>query len=307
MFKPQGIYAAMLTPFTDDGRVNEQVVRQMVDFMVSKGLHGLFPVSSVGEFVHLSLDQSLEMMEIVVNQAAGRIAVTPGVSSTCAINSIRLAQKAKELGCAAVVMCPPYYYTLGQDSILKHFEAVIDSVDIPVILYNIPLFTTPISAEVVTQLSRKANVVGMKDSSGSMVELMHYVDNLRRAGSQMSFLTGREDMLAPALTVGIQGCMTACAGILPEVLLGIWEAYHSGHWEKAKGLQFALLPVIREMFSVPFPAGFKAAMECRGFAMGPLMQPLSAVEEAHLEAVRTSLQTHIDELLQLVKREASGN
>lgn len=303
MFKPQGIYAAMLTPFTNDGRVNGQVVRQMVDFMVDKGLHGLFPISSVGEFVHLSLDQSLELMEIVVNQAAGRIVVTPGVSSTCAINSIRLAQRAKELGCAAVVLCPPYYYTLSQATILQHFESVIDSVDIPVILYNIPLFTTPITAEVVTQLSRKTNVVGIKDSSGSMVDLMHYVDSFRRSGTKMSFLTGREDMLAPALMVGIQGCMTACAGIFPEVLLGIWNACHSGDWEKAKRLQFGLLPVIRAMFSVSFPAGFKAAMSCRGFDMGPLMQPLSAADEAHLEAVKINIQTHIDELLQLVKQE----
>lgn len=303
MFKPQGVYAAMLTPFTDEGTVNVQVVRQMVDFMVDKGLHGLFPVSSVGEFVHLSLEQSLEMMDIVVQQAAGRIAVTPGVSSSCVKNSIRLAQRAKELGCEAVVLCPPYYYTLDQDTLLKHFETVIDSVDIPVILYNIPLFTTPISAEAVAQLSSKANVVGLKDSSGSMVELMHHMDRIRQSGSSMSFLTGREDMLAPALAVGIQGCMTACGGIVPEVLLGIWRNFHAGQWEKAKRLQFALLPVIRAMFSVPFPAGFKAAMSCRGFAMGPLLQPLSTAEETHLTTVKASIQTAIDELLRLVEQE----
>jgi 4-hydroxy-tetrahydrodipicolinate synthase len=303
VFKPQGIYAAMLTPFTDDGNVNDQVVRQMVDFLAGKGLDGLFPVSSVGEFVHLSLEQSLELMDIVVHQAAGRLAVTPGVSSSCVKNSIRLAQRAKELGCEAVVLCPPYYYTLDQDTLLKHFETVIDSVDIPVILYNIPLFTTPISAEVVVKLASKANVVGLKDSSGSMVELMHHMDRIRQAGSSMSLLTGREDMLAPALAVGIQGCMTACAGIVPEVLTGIWNAFYAGEWEKAKRLQFALLPVIRAMFSVPFPAGFKAAMSCRGFSMGPLLQPLSTAEEARLATVKASLQTAIDELLRLVERE----
>lgn len=303
MFKPSGIYAAMLTPFTDDGSVNEQVVREMVDFMVAKGLHGIFPVSSVGEFVHMSLDQCMHLMEVVVDQAAGRVAVTPGIGATCVMNSIKLAQKAKELGCEAVVLCPPYYYPINQENLGEYFETVADSVDIPVILYNIPLFATPISNDVIQRLCPKSNIVGMKDSSGSMVELMHYIDIIRKNGSAMNILTGREDMLAPALTVGVKGCMTACAGIFPEIMLGIWEAYHGGDWEKAKRLQFALLPVIRVLFSPPFPLGFKAAMEVRGFAMGPAMKPLSAVEKNHFHAVKSNIKIAIDELLQVIKRE----
>lgn len=303
VFQPQGIYAAMLTPFTNEGNINGRVVRQMVDFMADKGLQGVFPVSSVGEFVHLSLDQSLELMEIVVQQAAGRVAVTPGVSSTCIKNSLILARRAKELGCEAVVVCPPYYYPLNQDTMLKHFETIADSVDIPVILYNIPLFTAPISGDIVALLSTKPNVVGFKDSSGSMVELLHHMDRVKQSGSDMSFLTGREDMLAPALFMGAQGCMTACAGIVPEVLLGVWKAFHAGEWEKAKRLQFALLPAVRAMFSVPFPSGFKAAMACRGFSMGPLMQPLQTAEQRRLEAVTEHIRVLIDELLQIVERE----
>jgi dihydrodipicolinate synthase/N-acetylneuraminate lyase len=217
-----------------------------------------------------------------------------------------LAKKAKEFGCQAVVLCPPYYYPASEAVLTQHFELVADSVDIPIIIYNIPMFSTPISNKVVCRLSEKYNIVGMKDSGGNMVDLMHYIDVICRNGSGMNVLTGREDTLAPALTIGVKGCMTACAGIFPEIMVGIWDSYHAGDWEKAKRLQFALLPVIREMFAAPFPIGFKAAMEFRGFAMGPLMQPLSIEEEKNLIPIKTRIQLQIHELLELIEREGLG-
>ena len=303
MFKPSGVYSAMLTPFKADGNVNEQVLRHMVDFMIAKGLHGLFPVSSVGEFAHMSQAQSMEIMEIVVDQAKGRVNVTPGVSSTCAENSVKLARKAEELGCQGVVICPPYYYSISQENIERHFEIVADSINIPVILYNIPLFATPISNDVVKRLSRRENIVGMKDSGGSMVEFMHYMDKARLAGSTMSFMTGREDMLAPALTVGASGCMTGCSGIIPEFMVGIWDAHQAGDYVKANRLQFAILPLIRAMFAAPFPHGFKAAMEMRGFDMGPPKQPLSVAEQVQLTGIKARIKSSLQGLLGLVEKE----
>ncbi|WP_425058930.1 putative 2-dehydro-3-deoxy-D-pentonate aldolase YjhH [Sporomusa carbonis] len=303
MFKPYGVYAAMLTPFKADGSINETVLRQMVDFMIAKGLHGLFPVSSVGEFAHMSLEQCFEIMEIVVDQAAGRVAVTPGVSATCAENSIKLARKAEKLGCQGVVICPPYYYPISQENMEKHFELVADSVNLPVILYNIPLFAVPISNDVVERLSRRHNIVGMKDSSGNMVELMHYMDKVRLSGSDMNFLVGREEILAPALTVGASGCMTASSGIIPEIMVGIWDAYHAGDRDKANRLQVSMLSLLRAMFAVTFPVGFKAALEMRGFEMGPPKQPLSAAEELKLNSVKAQIKNILQSLEEVIQRE----
>ncbi|MEL7631985.1 MULTISPECIES: dihydrodipicolinate synthase family protein [Sporomusa] len=303
MFKPSGVYAAMLTPFKADGEVNEEVLRQMVDFMIAKGLHGVFPISSVGEFVHMSLEQCYRFMEVVALQAKGKIAVTPGASSTCAENSIKLARKAEALGCDGVVICPPYYYPISQENMEKHFELVADATTLPVILYNIPLFATPISSDVVERLSCHANIVGMKDSSGNMVELMHYMDKVRRTGSDMNFLVGREEILAPALTVGACGCMTASAGIIPEIMVGIWDAYQAGDYEKANRIQRAMLPLIRAMFAAPFPVGFKVALELRGFAMGPYKQPLASSEQENLQAVKVKIKAVLKELLEFIRHE----
>ena len=277
MFKPEGIYVAMMTPF-EDGSINETVVRQMVDFAIDKGVHGLFPISSVGEFIHLDLEEKVFLMQIIHDQARGRVPVTPGIASSRPKECIFLAQKAKEIGCEAVVVAPPYYYPISQDNMERHYEMISDAVDIPIILYNIPLFATPISYDVVKRLSRKKNVVAMKDSSGSMVDLLHYMDKIRLIGEDLTILTGREETLFPALMVGAKGCMTATAGILPEIMVGIYNAWRKEDYDKARELQFSILLLIREMFSVPFPLGFKTALEVRGFKMGPPQQPLSDAE-----------------------------
>jgi len=267
----------MMTPF-EDGSINETVVRQMVDFAIEKGVHGIFPISSVGEFVHLDVEEKIFLMQIIHDQARKRVPVTPGIASTRPKECIRLAQKAQEIGCEAVVVAPPYYYPMSQENMERHFEMISDAVDIPVILYNIPLFSTPISYDVVKRLSRKKNIVAMKDSSGSMVDLLHYMDKIRLIGEDLSILIGREDILFPALMVGAKGCMTATAGILPEIMVGIYSAWRKGDYDKARELQFSILLLIRAMFSAPFPLGFKTALEVRGFKMGPPQQPLSDAE-----------------------------
>jgi len=296
MFKPEGIYVAMMTPF-EDGRINEAVVRQMVDFVIKKGVHGIFPISSVGEFIHLDFEEKVYLMQIVHDQARGRVPVTPGVASTRPEDSIRLAKKAQEIGCEAVVIAPPYYYPISQDNMERHFEMVSDATDLPIILYNIPLFAPPISYDVVKRLSRRKNIVAMKDSSGSMVDLLHYMDKIRLIGEDLSFLVGREEILFPALMVGAKGCMTATAGILPEIMVGIYNAWRERDYDKARELQFSILLLIRAMFSVPFPLGFKTALEVRGFKMGPPQQPLSEAEYFRFAGAKSRIEKIMEPIL----------
>jgi 4-hydroxy-tetrahydrodipicolinate synthase len=296
MFKPEGVYVAMMTPFAD-GTIHEAVVRKMVDFVIEKGVHGIFPISSVGEFIHLSFEEKVSLMRIVHDQARGRVAVTPGIASSRPKECIRLAQKAKEIGCDAVVVAPPYYYPISQENMERHFEVVCDAIDLPVILYNIPLFSTPIGYDVVKRLSRRKNVVGMKDSSGSMVDLMHYMDSIRLIGEELSILIGREEILFPSLMVGAKGCMTGTAGIVPEAMVGIYRAWKEGDYDRARSLQGSVLELIRTLFSTPFPMGFKAALEARGFEMGPPQQPLSEGDMLKHAGVKKQIETIMGSLL----------
>jgi len=159
MFKPEGVYVAMLTPFHDDGSINEAELRRIVDFQIEAGVDGLFPVSSVGEFIHMQREEKIRLIEVVVEQNNGRVRITPGIGSSLPSESIYLAKKAKELGCDGVVVSPPYFYQLSQENIEKYFQSIADAVDIPNIIYNIPLFTQPLSYDVVKRLARHPNIV----------------------------------------------------------------------------------------------------------------------------------------------------
>jgi len=301
MFKLEGIYVAMLTPFTEDGAINEEGLRRIVEFQITSGVQGLFPISSVGESIHMSREEKIHMMEIVVDQSRGRVRVTPGVGSSFPAESIILARKAKELGCDGAVVAPPYFFQSSQENIEKYFETIADAVDIPIILYNIPLFTQPLSYDVVKRLARRDNVVGMKDSSGSMVDFLHFMDKIRIIGEDINILTGREETLFPCLMVGGKGCMTATSGILPEIMIAIYDAWEAAEYEKAKKLQFSILPALRAMFSLPFPLGFKVAMETRGFDMGPPKQPLSDAEHSKFPEMKTRIEKIMKPFLEKIE------
>jgi len=307
MFKPEGIYVAMLTPFTADGAINDEELRRIVEFQITVGVHGLFPISSVGEFIHLSREEKFRMMEIIMDQNHGRVRVTPGVGSSLPAESIILARKAKELGCDGVVVAPPYFFQLSQENIEKYFETIADAIDIPIVLYNIPLFTQPLSYDVVKRLARRDNVVGMKDSSGSMVDFLHFMDKVRIIGEDINILTGREETLFPCLMVGGKGCMTATSGILPEIMIGIYEACKAGDYEKARELQFSILVAVRAMFSLPFPLGFKVALEMRGFVMGPPKQPLSDAERFKYRTMKARIEKIMKPILQRLKKTSSSS
>lgn len=298
MFKPEGVYVAMLTPFTDEGGINEEEIRRIVDFLCESGVHGLFPVSSVGEYVHMTQEEKVRLMKIVVDQNHGRVKVTPGVGSTHPSDSIFLAKMAKKIGCDGVVVAPPYFYPLSQEMIEKYFETITDAIDLPIILYNIPLFSQPLSYDMVKRLSRRKNIVAMKDSSGSMVDFLHFMDKIRLIGEDMHFLTGREETLLPCLMMGGKGCMSATSGILPEIMVGIYQAWKKGNYDEARELQFSILLVVRAMFSLPFPLGFKVALETRGFKMGPPKQPLSDAERFKYNTMKARIEKTMNPLLE---------
>jgi 4-hydroxy-tetrahydrodipicolinate synthase len=291
IYKPEGVYPAMLTPFDKHGDVNELVLKQMVNWLIEEGVHGLFPLGSVGEFIHLTFEEKIRIIDIVCSEAKGKVPVVPGTTDSCASNCIKLTKKAKELGSAAVVVSPPYYIPVSQEQIEEHYEQLFLNVpEFPIILYNIPLFSTPIEYDVVKRLSRFSNVVGMKDSSGSMVDFMHFMDKVRLIGSELNIMTGREEMLYGALSVGAKGTMSATVGIVPEVMTRIYSGWCEGGFEKALMYQFEVLQLIRAMFALPFPLGFKAALEVRGFTMGPPKRPMSDADQYNYQKVKSRIE-----------------
>lgn len=208
MFYPAGVYSAMLTAFSADGSLNEEVNRQLVEMQIEGGLDGIFPVSSSGESVAMDFASRCRLMDIVKDQARGRVAVLPGIPGCAPQEAMALGKHARECGCDGVVLMSPYFYHLTPDSLAAYFLQVVRSEELgglPVILYNIPLFSPSIPYDVICRLAKEPNVVGIKDSSGSLIDMVNYMDAIERAGSKAHFLTGREEALLATLDMGGYG------------------------------------------------------------------------------------------------------
>lgn len=299
MYKPEGVYVAMIVPFKEDGKINEEELRKLIEFQIKEGVDGLFPNSSVGEFVHLGFRERKRLTEVVMDQVQGRVPVIAGVSATSVDTSLELGRHAQGLGCEAVVSMPPYFFPTSQELIERHFETIDDNLDLPLILYNIPMFTTAISYNVVKRLSRRPGVVGMKESSGSMADFDHFLDKIRLVGESdgMNILVGREEMFFPTLMMGGKGCVTASAAIIPEVITDLYQTWKQGDYDRAREIQYSFLLMFRAMKALPFPIGFKAALEVRGFNMGPNKQPLSDTEQYNYITVKSRIEKTMKQLL----------
>jgi N-acetylneuraminate lyase/4-hydroxy-tetrahydrodipicolinate synthase len=291
----------MILPYKEDGSINEEQLKYLLKFQMDAGVHGFLPLGSIGEFIHLSKEEKIKVMEITMEIADRQTHVIPNVGSSHPKQSIELAFEAKRLGCSGVLIAPPYYYNLSNDMIEKYYEEIINSVDMPVILYNIPAFTQPLGYGVVKRLSQKKNVVGIKDSSGSMVDFLHFMNGVRLSGEDISFMTGRGETLLASLMMGGKGSITGIAAILPEYMIGIYNYWKQGDYEKARELQISILEPIRIMSTITFPMGHKAGLEIRGFKMGPPRQPFSDSEQSRFNTAIPRIQKIMGPLLKRIE------
>lgn len=297
METPQGTIVAMLTSFDREGKIDELEVRKLVSFLIDKGVNGIFPVSSSGEYVHLDMGERKYLIDIVIDENRGRTDIIPGTGATCYHQSIELANYAKSKGCSAVVLHGPYFFKNSDEVIEGHLRKVAESVDIPIFLYNIPFFANEITPAMAERLCQIPNVVGIKDSSGNMINIMNLIEMTRKVKPDFSVLVGSEEIYLPTLLMGGRGCMTATAGIVPEFMTGIYKAFKEGNALLAYTLQFVVLPLIREMKSVNFPQGFKEAMSIRGIEMGPPKMSYPQVALSKIADLKIRLEMEIKSLL----------
>lgn len=294
---PEGVIVAMLTPFDENGKVNEPEVRKLVSFLIEKGVDGIFPVSSCGEYVHMDMSERKFLIDIVVDEAKSRVDIIPGTGATCYHQSIELAEYAKQKGCSAVVLHGPYFFKNTEDVVEGHLKKVAESVNIPIFVYNIPFFANEVTPYIVERLAHFPNIVGIKDSSGNMINVMNLIEMTRKIKPDFKVLVGAEEIMLPALLMGARGCMTTTAGILPEFMTGIWNAFRNGNLNEAYNLQFAILPFIREMKSFNFPQGFKEALDLRGIKMGPPKMNYSKESLSYLSNLKERLKLEMQSLL----------
>ncbi|MBK5093028.1 MAG: 4-hydroxy-tetrahydrodipicolinate synthase [Actinobacteria bacterium] len=273
----EGVFVPNVTPFKD-GEIDEESLRRLIDYAVDQGASGLVPTGTTGECATLSHDEHIRVIEVVADQAGGRIPVIPGIGTNSTQETLSLVGKAEELDLQGYLVVGPYYNRPSQEGIVEHFRAVSEITERPILIYNIPARTgRNIEVDTVVELSRIPNIVGIKDASGDVNQTMNII--ARTDG--FSVLSGEDHLLFSICCLGGHGGILASAHVLPADFLSLCRATCQGDIEEARRLHYRLLPLVRTMFKEPNPAPAKVAMKLLGIIESDeLRLPLMSVSAA---------------------------
>jgi len=289
--KLRGIFTPNLVPLDGRGQINEGELRRYVDWLIERGVHGLYPNGSTGEFIRFTVEERRRIVKIVCDQAAGRVPVLAGAAEANVRETLAACEAYQEMGARAVAIVSPFYFRLGPESVYAYFREIAQHSPIDVTLYNIPSFASPIDVPTIRRLSEFERVVGIKDSSGDVTFMCRMISAVRPLRPDFTFLTGWEAALVPMLVVGADGGTHATSGIVPELTRQIFDLTTSGALNEAVKLQLRLIELFDAMIlSADFPEGFRAAVDLRGFNFGKGRQPLSESQQVDRAALQRVLQ-----------------
>ena len=293
MFKPSGILPALVTPFTKDGReVDEGQLRKLVNSCIEQGVSGLVPCGTTGEFVNLSMDERRQVIDVVVDEVDGRVAVVAGTGASGTDQALQMTRYAKDSGVDAALVVTPFYLKPTDRGIYEHFYTIASGVDLPVILYNIPQCTGVwLTWQMVEDLADVPNIVGLKDSSG---ELKYMLAVLEKARDKINVMCGYDEVVLSALAAGASGAILASANVIPDRWVEIYDLVHKCDLEKARELQFGIQKIAR-IIAKSGVVGAKEALNMMGLRVGPVRMPLSVGGELTYEA-REELRLELEKI-----------
>lgn len=308
----EGIYTPNITPIDMRGRIDEDKLCGYVDWLIDKGVHGLYPNGSTGEFTRFTAEERRRIIEVLCQHVGDRVPILAGAAEANVRETIDACDTYGSMGVRAVAIVAPFYYKLSQEAVFAYFKEIADAVSVDVTLYNIPLFASPIEVQTVRRLALECpRVVGIKDSSGDIPHMMRMIAAVRPQRPEFSFLTGWDAALAPMLLIGCNGGTNATSGVVPELTRAIYDACSRGQWDRAMQLQFRLLPLFDAMIGQPeFPEGFRRGALTRGWDLGRSRQPLSDNQIRTAQETQQQLSQILSELGQwmpdIIPEESSG-
>ena len=267
---------ALVTPFSG-GRVDEKKLRELVDFHVREGTQALVPVGTTGESATLDHREHERVLEVVIEQAARRIQVLAGTGSNSTDEAIRLTRAASAMGADGALVITPYYNRPTQEGLVRHYEAMARSVDIPLVIYNVPVRTgVNILTETIERLASVELFVGVKEASGSLSQIIELFD---RVGDRMAIYSGDDLLTHPIMSIGGKGAISVSANIVPSLMAEMVNEALAGNWEKAFRKHLELVPLHRVLGLETNPIPIKAAMGLAGMIDPDMRLPLVPMSE----------------------------
>lgn len=269
-----GAMVAIVTPFKD-GVVDETALRELVEFQIDGGTDAIIPCGTTGESATMSHTEHQQVIDIVIDAVAGRVPVIAGTGSNNTAEAIRLSQYAKDAGADGVLLITPYYNKPSQEGLYQHFKAVAESVDIPIVLYNVPSRTSvDMLAPTVARLALLPNIVAIKEATGSMQRASEI---MALCGPDFSLLSGDDFTFFPQMCVGGRGVISVTANIAPSLIAGIYDAFTAGQWTKAAAEHHRLQKLCSAMFIDTNPIPVKTSLAMMGKLEEGIRLPLTAM------------------------------
>jgi 4-hydroxy-tetrahydrodipicolinate synthase len=282
----KGSIPALITPMKN-GAVDELAFRKFVAWQIAEGSHGLVPVGTTGESATLSHDEHMRVIAICVEEAGGRVPVIAGAGSNATAEAIALTKHAKEVGADAVLQVAPYYNKPTQEGIYRHFAAIADAVDIPIVLYNIPgRSVVEISLETMARLSKVANIIGVKDATANLLRASR---DRAACGRDFLLISGEDGTALGYAAHGGTGCISVTANVAPRLCAEFQNACLAGDFKKALALQDRLMPLHDAMFCEASPSPAKFGVSVLGHCTPEVRLPIVSATENAQKQVRAAM------------------
>ncbi|MBT5551234.1 MAG: 4-hydroxy-tetrahydrodipicolinate synthase [Nitrospina sp.] len=285
----EGSFVAIVTPFKN-GKVDALALRRLIEFHIENGTNGIVPCGTTGESATLNHAEHEEVIRIAVDTCKGRIPVLAGTGSNATHEAVELTQRAQKIGADGALLITPYYNKPTQEGLFQHFSMVAKETDLPIILYNVPSRTSiNMQSSTVARLSTIKNIVGIKEASGSLVQVSEIIAS---CGPDFSVISGEDALTWPILAIGGKGVISVTANLVPDKFAKLVQAARSGDVETAKALHYELLKLNDIMFIETNPIPVKAALALMGRIENEFRAPLCAPTEEHLSQLKSVLETY---------------
>lgn len=282
----KGCATALVTPFTNDG-INFEELRKLIEFQILEGIDGLVICGTTGESSTMSLAEKKSVIDFSVKVANGRVPIIAGTGGNNTADAVAMSKYAESVGADGLLLVTPYYNKTTQKGLIAHFSKIAESVNIPIILYNVPSRTgLNIEPETCLELSKIPNVVAIKEASGNISQVAK-IANL--CNDELTIYSGNDDQILPILSLGGLGVISVLSNVYPKFVHEMVMDYLTGNWQKATASQIYSLPLINALFSEVNPIPIKYALNKIGFNCGIPRLPLIELSDKNKERIDTLL------------------
>ena len=285
-----GAGVAIITPFTADGKVNEKVLAEIIEYQIAHSTDAIVICGTTGESATLDHNEHTQAIKVAVDVTAGRIPVIAGTGSNDTAYALKLSNDAEKLGVDGLLMVTPYYNKASQEGLIKHFNYVADRVSTPIILYNVPSRTgCEIKSETYAELAKHKMIYAAKEATGNLSSI---AKTISLVPEDFAIYSGNDDQITPIMSLGGKGVISVLSNILPQVAHDIAQTALDGDFKKSAELQLKYLELCNAMFMDVNPIPVKAAMRLMGIDVGPLRLPLCDMTPANTEKLKSVLQKY---------------